>query len=83
MLFSRRVEPLRKWTMVFGIPMTWREPTNHVNECYFCSINVTVVSKEKCKSLNYKIFLSAIPPVTHSTDIPIPEFNKLPDLFIK
>ena len=58
--------------------MTWREPTNHVNEWYFCSINVTVVSKEKCKSLNYKTFLSAIPPVAHRTDIPIPEFNKLP-----
>ena len=29
-----------------------------------------------------QIFPSAIRRVAHSTDIPIPEFNKLPDLFI-
>ena len=40
-------ERLRQWTsgirhsMGFGIPMVWREPTNHVDDCYFCSINVT------------------------------------------
>ena len=30
----------------------------------------------------YKSFPSSIRPVAHSPDIPIPEFNKLPDLFI-
>ena len=40
------VEYLRQWTsgtrqsMGFEIPMVWREPTNHVDDCYFCSINV-------------------------------------------
>ena len=39
------VERLRQWvsgtrqSVGFGIPMAWREPTNHV-DCYFCSINV-------------------------------------------
>ena len=32
--------------------------------------------------MSYKSFLSAIRPVAHSADIPIPKFNKLPDLFI-
>ena len=68
--------------MGFGIPMVQREPANHVNDCYFFSINVTGVNKKKRKSLSYKSFPSAIRPVAHSTDIFIPEFNKLPDLFI-
>ena len=43
---------LRQWTkgprpsMGFGKPMVWKEPTNHVDNCYFCSINVTVVNKK-------------------------------------
>ena len=62
--------------------MVWREPTNHVDDCYFCSINVTGAKKKKRKSLSYKSFPSAIRPVAHSVDIPIPEFKKLPDLSI-
>ena len=68
--------------MGFGTPMVWREPTNHVDECYFCSINVTGVNKKKPKSLSYKSFPSAIRPVAHRPDIPISEFKKLPDLSI-
>ena len=46
--------------------MVWRDPTNHVDD--------------KRKSLSYKTFPSAIRPVAHSADIPIPEFKKLSDL---
>lgn len=34
---------LREWlknkkrSMAFGVPMVWREPTNHIDDCYFCS----------------------------------------------
>ena len=45
-------------------------------------IIVTVVNKNKRKSLSYKNFPWAIRPVAHSADIPIPEFKKLPDLSI-
>ena len=24
----------------FGIPMVWREPTNHINDCYFCLTDI-------------------------------------------
>ena len=81
------VERLRQWTsgtrksMGFGIQMVWREPSKHIDDCYFCSTNVAGVNK-KHKSLSYKSFLSAIRPVAHNTDISISEFNKLPDLFI-
>ena len=50
MLFARHVymfETKRpRQSMGFGEPMVWRESTNHVDNCYFCSINVTVVNKK-------------------------------------
>ena len=82
------VERLRLWTsgtrqsMGFGIPMVWREPTNHVDDCYFCSINVTGVNEKKRKSSSYRSFPSAIRPVAHGADIPMPEFKNLLDLSI-
>ena len=44
------LEHLRQWTlgtrksMRFGIPMIWREPRNHVDDCYVCAINVAGVN---------------------------------------
>lgn len=40
------VEGLRNWksgkreSMPFGVPMVWREPTNHSDDCYFCTVKV-------------------------------------------
>ena len=62
--------------------MVWREPTNHVDDWHFCSINVTGVNKKKRKFLSYRSFLSAIRPVAHGADIPMPEFKNLLDLSI-
>ena len=56
-------ETMDKWnrqSMGFGIPMVSKEPTNHVGDCYFCSINVTGVNKKKLNFLSHKIFLSTI-----------------------
>ena len=81
------VKSLRQWTkgtrkpMGFGKSMVWREPPNHVDDCYFYSIDVTGVNKKKRKSLNYQDFPSTIRPVAHSDDVSLSEF-KLFDLFI-
>ena len=78
------VERLWQWTsrtrqsMGFGIPMVWREPRNHVDDWYFCSINVTGVNKNKCKFLSNRSFPSAIRSVAHGADIPMPEFKIYP-----
>ena len=44
------VEHLRQWTkgsrkaLKFGIPMIWKEPNNHTDECYTCAINFTGIN---------------------------------------
>ena len=61
--------------MPFAVPMIWREPTDHVNDCYFCL--TPTIKKEfnwKKKSvIEYPNILSAIRPVPHSDELPIPE----------
>src|SRR5271163_2070093 len=53
------VERLRKWfhgvvdRMSFGIPMIWRESTNHATDCYFCLTNVTGVNKKTKHNIEY------------------------------
>ena len=36
----------KKSCLKFGIPMVWREPTNHVTDCYFCTIDVTGINRK-------------------------------------
>ena len=60
------VKQLRQWTkssrktLKFGIPLIWREPKNHTDDCYFCAINLTGVNKKKCKSFIYSNLPSAL-----------------------
>ena len=50
------------------------EPTNHLNDCYFCMVDVSHYreSKDK-KSTVYPNLPSSIAPVPHCDDLPIPE----------
>ena len=55
--------------------MIWREPTDHVNDCYFCltpSIKKEFNWKKK-SVIEYPNVLPAIRPVPHSDELPIPE----------
>jgi len=72
---------LREWlngkkrAMKFAVPMVWREPTNHVDDCYFCltpSLKQGWSTKKKAP-VEYPCVPSAIRPVPHSADLPIPE----------
>ncbi|XP_071052774.1 uncharacterized protein [Onthophagus taurus] len=79
------VESLRYWTqggrkgLPFGIPMTWREPRNHFDDCYFCAVNVEGMNRYKKRSWIYPdVQQSAKPPTLHSKDLPTPQFTSLP-----
>ena len=59
--------------------MVWREPTDHVNDCYFCltpSIEKRFNRKKK-SVIEYPNIPSAIRPVPHSDELPIPESREI------
>ena len=79
-------ETLRLWTqgkaksMKFGIPMDWREPKNHHDDCYFCMVNMSGWNRKKKNSWQYPDIDSARRPIPHCSEIQVPVFTSLPDL---
>lgn len=78
-------EHLRQWTkgkrsLKFGVPMVWREPRNHIDDCYFCMVDVNGINRINHHMWKYPDILSAIRPVPHSDEVPIPTFHQLPEL---
>jgi len=61
--------------MPFGVPMVWRVPTNHSTDCYFCMVSPIKngMSMKKKSTLVYPNIPSAIRPVPHGDELPIPE----------
>lgn len=79
-------EHLRQWTtgkrksLKFGVPMVWREPKNHFDDCYFCLVNITGINRNNRSKWTYPDLASARRPVPHSEEVPIPTFHQLPEL---
>ena len=72
-------EHIREWTkgkrksLSFGIPMIWRAPSNHHDDCYFCVVpNVFGFNKKNRKSIKYPSLPSAIRPLPHDEHVPVP-----------
>jgi hypothetical protein len=69
---------LRQWLnnrrsqMPFAVPMVWRVPTCHTSDCYFCMTNIAGHNSRTKSSIVYPNIPSAIRPVPHSIDLPIP-----------
>jgi hypothetical protein len=69
---------LRQWStglresMPFGIPMVWCEQKNHYDDCYFCLCKITGFNKRNKEAIIYPNLESAIRPVSHGPDVPIP-----------
>ena len=74
-------ESLQDWTkgkrknLPFGVPMVWREPLNHIDDCYFCLVNTTGIGKIKRQKIAYSNIPSNIRPIQHSKEIPFPIFK--------
>ena len=72
---------LRQWlngkrkSMPFAVPMIWREPTDHTSNCYSCMVLPVSkgISKKKKWILEYPNIPSALRPVPHDEELPIPE----------
>ena len=80
------VEHLREWSngkrktgSVPGIPMVWREPTDHQNDCYFCMVHVTGINSRTLSNVEYPSIPSATRPVSNSNDLPVPIFQGFED----
>ena len=61
--------------MPFAIPIVWREPSNHSSDCYFCLTPPVVsgMNRRKKHRIDYPNIHSAIRPVPHGEDLPMPE----------
>lgn len=58
--------------MAFGIPMVWREQKDHSTDCYFCLTNIKGYSVKTRAKIRYPDVPSAIRPVPHGPDLPVP-----------
>ena len=69
MVCKSYTEHLHQWSkgkntsLKFGIPMVWREPRNHVSECYFYAIDVIRINRKNRNVLKYPDLESARRPV--------------------
>jgi hypothetical protein len=60
--------------MAFAVPMVWREPTNHVDDCYFCLTPPIKagLSLKKIGTVKYANLPSAIRSIPHSSSYSTP-----------
>jgi len=59
--------------MPFAIPMVWREPTDHVSDCYFCLTSIADVTAKSKHTVQYPNLPPAMRPVRHSAELPAPK----------
>ena len=85
--FNSCVTALNEWlkkkrkAMPFAVPMIWREPMHHINYCYFFLTSSMKKGFNRKKSLiKYPKLPSAICPVPHCDELPIPELCEEADL---
>ena len=59
----------KKAAFNFAVLMVWRELRHHADDCYFCLTNITGFNASSRKKINLR---SAMRPVPHSDDLPVP-----------
>ena len=73
---------LSLWTkgekhFTFEVPMVWREPKNHSDGSYFCSVNVSGMTSKTRSFIQYPNLPSALQPISQSNELPVPVFKAL------
>ena len=63
--------------MPFAIPMVQRKPNDHSFDCYFYPTNITRINSKSIHTVKYLDFQSAMKPVQHNEDFPVPKPRKL------
>ena len=63
--------------MPFGVPMVWREGKDHVTDCYFCMTDLKVINRKNKHHVQYPDVSSAIKPVSHDPDLPVPFLSQM------
>ena len=62
----------RKPAMPFAVPMVWRDPRDHAEDCYFCIVNVRGFTAKRKSKIIYRNLDSARRPVPHDDTMPAP-----------
>lgn len=52
--------------------MAWREPKNHVDDCYFCLTNISGFNAYSRKRIKYPNLPSSIKPIFHFYHLTVP-----------
>ncbi|GBM94668.1 hypothetical protein AVEN_219209-1, partial [Araneus ventricosus] len=58
--------------MPFAIPIVWIEPKDQSTDCYFCFTDIPGITSHSRYIVVYPNLPSAIRPVPHSSELPIP-----------
>jgi hypothetical protein len=64
--------------MPFGVPMVWKEPSNHATDCYFCMVPPVSggITKKKKWTIVYPNIPPALRPVPRGEEFSVPEPSK-------
>ena len=60
--------------------MTWGEPKDQLNDCYFCKVNVKSFNRKNKQHIKYFNLDLALLPVAHCEELPVLEFTGLPNI---
>ena len=64
-------------SLQFGIPMIWREPTNHIDGCYFSMVKTLGFKQKNNSRIENPSTPSAIRHVQHCVEILVSVFNNI------
>ena len=60
--------------MAFGVPMIWREQSNHSTDCYFCMANINGICYKTRSTVKYPDVPSVSKPIPHDPVVcPVPQ----------